>query len=34
LPITAQTFTADDLAAFDAASQWEVEDSDMFSDLS
>jgi len=34
LPITAQTFTPDDLAAFDAASQWDVEDGDMFSDLS
>jgi len=34
LPITAQTFTPDDLAAFDDASQWDVEDGDMFSDLS
>jgi recombinational DNA repair protein (RecF pathway) len=34
LPITARTFTDDDLAAFDTASQWDVEDNDMFSDLS
>jgi len=34
LPITAQTFTPEDLADFDAASQWDVDDSDMFVDLS
>jgi hypothetical protein len=35
LPITAQSFSATDIAAFHAASQWEAEDSaDTFSDLS
>ena len=35
LPITAQTFTPADIAAFNAVSQWETEDrADMFSDLS
>lgn len=33
LPITAQTFSAEDLATFNAASQWEQDD-DLFSDLS
>ena len=33
LPITAQTFTPDDLALFDTASRWEA-DEDTFSDLS
>jgi recombinational DNA repair protein (RecF pathway) len=33
LPITAQTFSPDDLAAFNAASQWDQDD-DVFSDLS
>jgi recombinational DNA repair protein (RecF pathway) len=35
LPITAQIFSPEDLATFDAASQWEQDnDSDLFSDLS
>ncbi len=34
LPVTARTFTPDDLAAFNAASQWDEDEDDMFSDLS
>lgn len=35
LPITAQNFTSEDIAAFGAASLWEQDDPvDMFSDLS
>ncbi len=35
LPITAQSFSADDITAFNSASAWEQDDqSDMFSDLS
>lgn len=35
LPITAQTFSAADIAVFDAASRWDEDDSrEMFSDLS
>ena len=34
LPITARSFTPDDLADFDSASRWDTEDGDMFSDLS
>ena len=35
LPLTAQTYDANDLALFAAASRWDTEDeADMFSDLS
>jgi hypothetical protein len=35
LPVTAQTFSADDLTTFRAASLWDQEDeTDLFSDLS
>jgi len=34
LPITAQNFSPADVAAFQAASLWDDDDSDLFSDLS